>query len=544
MLYAYIIISRLWVSYGGRYLAKELFMFEIPLILTISLISFFFNPNRSKKLNFFSAIIAVTPVLSIYLVYDIFYIYFGRSLRLSDVQNLTDLFHAHIYLFFALICLVFFLLVGIAMSAYFWHTDKPRGGTLTGMIPRCFILILIPFILFSISNKVYSKFQEQEHIALFLKNIKNNGRIASILSYSQRQRESRNKLKNINVEKPLNPFNQHINKKRNINIIMLESFIDPRLIANIKCDRLPIYEGMKEYLGEDMIFDMAISPIIGGHTAQSMFEVLSGVPAMGRIESTEFNALDGSKIYSFVNALKENGYKTVATIGIEYNFYNYYLAHKSLGFDEIHFLDKSKIISIRNGDPLIFDGDLLQGTQTYMNNKYISNGIPVINFALGVDGHIPFRRNKKLRPDVIKCTVDGKYENDLNDIVHISYYRTRAIYDYLNRLRRSDPNAITLIVSDHVPYLQKPLRYIPNRFNNIVLLLDRGKVIRIDIVNYYKLPYIIMSLLVGNNIKASTDEEFLIRYYFETMALGSGIVSPPKSRGMDINGNNEHHLSN
>jgi phosphoglycerol transferase MdoB-like AlkP superfamily enzyme len=128
----------------------------------------------------------------------------------------------------------------------------------------------------------------------------------------------------------------------------------------------------------------------------------------------------------------------------------------------------------------------------------------MFNYLLGIYGHHPFYRNTKKRPDVI-------FEDSNNEQIHrISnqyYYRTKAIYEYVTELRKIDPNSIIIIVSDHLPPLDKGkgeyerLGYLKDindkrkLYFNTMLVFDGDKVIKYNLVHHFNVPVIIMNLL-------------------------------------------------
>ena len=74
--------------------------------------------------------------------------------------------------------------------------------------------------------------------------------------------------------------------KKNIHIILLESFIDPTDFTNVKIKENAIPNEWIKFKNKNKLY--GISPVSGGGSAQAEFELLCGAPSI--IEyGTEFN---------------------------------------------------------------------------------------------------------------------------------------------------------------------------------------------------------------------------------------------------------------
>jgi phosphoglycerol transferase MdoB-like AlkP superfamily enzyme len=311
-------------------------------------------------------------------------------------------------------------------------------------------------------------------------------------------------------------------RKRNVHIIMLESFVDPRLLSGLAFDRSPLYEGLAGYINPGARFDLIESPVYGGSSAQADFEILGGAPALSLVSSVEFNVLEGYAMDTFASALKRNGYQTIVTLGEVTGFYNSRLAFKSLGFESIHFLNENGYFHKSKLDQYIFDGDLL-----LQNLKHVfeaNDDRPMLNYIRGMYGHYPFPHNPTERPDLIPCS--SKKEH-LCNITNQFYYRTKAIYEFIAQLSASDPDAIVLIASDHLPsILSGDIKYAEKETLNIGLLLDRFHKVDVNHRKYYELPYIIWSLLTEEKLNIPRQAELEERYY---LLLSQGMGISPRS---------------
>ena len=105
----YVKLSKNWVPYGG--FSNKLFYLEIPLYFLFYLF-FYFPLPLSVKNKFFNKyiILPIIPFLGFYLIYDVFFLFLHRPLRLSDFSNffLIALFD---FKFFLLACFFIILIL-------------------------------------------------------------------------------------------------------------------------------------------------------------------------------------------------------------------------------------------------------------------------------------------------------------------------------------------------------------------------------------------------------------------------------------------------
>ncbi|MCP3901535.1 MAG: sulfatase-like hydrolase/transferase, partial [Desulfobacteraceae bacterium] len=276
------------------------------------------------------------------------------------------------------------------------------------------------------------------------KNIRANGRITTFFHSSNKRKKTLTRL----VSEPSMDLSQYLFTKRPLNtpdihIIVLESFIHPQFIKKIRFNFSPLHPMLRPYLNGEKDFSLVQSPVFGGGTAQSEFELLTGIPALSLIESIEFNYFEGSKTPSFVNRLEQFGYFTMGAIGTKPKFYNSQIAYKGLGFREITYVNQGYFTN-NSEDEYIFDGDLFNANLEHLERVTSHHG-PIFNYIVGMYGHLPYERNLNKRPDVI--STNGKNDS-LNRITNQFYYRTKALATFIEALQQRDREAIILVVSD------------------------------------------------------------------------------------------------
>lgn len=130
-------------------------------------------------------------------------------------------------------------------------------------------------------------------------------------------------------------------KRPNLIVIMNEAFSDLGVLGNLRTneDPLPYLHG----LTEDTIKGNAYSSVIGGNTANSEYEFLTGntmafLPA-GMVSYQIYTAPGD---YSLTGQLNRFGYKTIAMHPYERAGWNRVQVYRNYGFSEMHFIDAFK----------------------------------------------------------------------------------------------------------------------------------------------------------------------------------------------------------
>jgi phosphoglycerol transferase MdoB-like AlkP superfamily enzyme len=298
--------------------------------------------------------------------------------------------------------------------------------------------------------------------------------------------------------------------RRNVHLIVLESFLDPRLFSKLGFSAPPVHADFEELFGEQL--GLSISPVFGGATAQAEFEILCGVPALEYLSSVEFNIFNGSAAFCLPGQLASLGYYSSASNTYKPDFFNAVAAYRGAGFNVSHFPKEFSISSdsyLEFGDPgveeYIFDEELFEQNLDYVN-KYLSENPekPLFNYLLTIYGHLPHLLDPDKRPELIELHTD--YPDDhLTRATNQFYYRSEAIASYVKSLIRIDPDSLIILISDHVP----PLRNGPNTYEalayldgvenayyyNRLAIVDRGKAEVWPLIHHYEIPAMILNYL-------------------------------------------------
>jgi len=486
---------------------------EAPILLLVLTVLYF----PKIKYGSIKFILPVVPILILYIFFDVFYSYLNRSPRFSDIQNLYSVFD--FYPMMGIGIIASFLLIPLLISILFYY-DFKRNSSIKTTILRVFILSL--GIIFFVSN-IFINIQKVtfKHIRYSqVQTIKTNGRISSFLFYSNMEKENRIKLLNqnfskIDIKKTL--YSDSLYYSPNIHFIVLESFINPNLVLNSSFSSDPIANELKPYLLNNDSFSKAISPVYGGRTAQAEFELLTGIKAFGKLNSIEFNVMNGNIIDGFISQLLDNNYNTKAMIATNSNGFNSKLAYKSLAFEKTEFLEESDSFIKINSKEKIFDGTVFDYNLKMLKRYFRNNRKPIFNYILGIYGHIPYELDESKRPKFIK--VNNPKSEELERITNQFYYRTKALGVYINKLLKIDPNSIIYITSDHLPsIIDDNIAYKFDRYSNISLLINKGKTINFSEKKYFEIPWLIWDLLTKNKSRKNIDAKKMESLYFSALA--------------------------
>jgi phosphoglycerol transferase MdoB-like AlkP superfamily enzyme len=513
LLGALYIYSLLMASRGG-FATDHLHEQWIEVILVLYLYTLTYailKPVRQR------ALLATIPIFLFYLLHDLFYLVYGKVFRFINFAEVPELLQI-------LPWPMVLLLIVIFVSPMLWIlmvVDYQRPlRILVAILPLASVITLIQASPTAFADNFKSIAHE---IVKYSdgKSVENNGRLA-MLVYREAQRaamldkiepfrhrseyEQGIEARIKNIETSLNP--------RNVHLIVLESFLDPRLFDGLKFSRSPAHPEFEKYFSDKL--GLSISPVFGGATAQAEFEILCGVPAFEMLSSVEFNAFTGSPAWCLPGLLNELQYRTTASNAYKPNFFNAIPGYKGIGFTELHFPTEFYAASesyMQFGDPgvedYLFDGDLFEQNFAFVQQHLRTHkDKPLFNYIMTIYGHTPHVLDPKKHPEIIQTF--SEYSDDhLQRVTNQFYYRTQAIANYVNKLITLDKNSLIILVSDHVP----PLRNGPNTFNtlhyansrenamyyNRIAVVENGKVVRYSPIHHYELPDIVLNYLTGGN---------------------------------------------
>ncbi len=456
------------------------------------------------------SVLAALPILLIYLVHDVFYLALGKVFRLINISEFPELVQVLPWRYAALLLVVLFLPLGLFML----HLNYRRLGRLA--------LWSLPLLLLSAAIKgapeTYTRSFEYLAMELFNysdgKCVERNGRLA-MLTYREAQRttalaqlapyhdRTRYDQEAAALADALRPYAG----RRNIHLIVLESFLDPRLFRDLRFSSPPAHAAFDQLFGDRL--GLSQGPVFGGATAQAEFEVLCGVPAFEQLSSIEFNLFSGSAAHCLPSTLASLGYRSVASNAYKPNFFNALPAYQGIGFTESHFpaeFTGARTSYLHLGDvgveEYLFDAPLLEQNLHFVrDHKTTHPDQPLFNYLLTIYGHTPHLLDPDKRPERITLQSDFPDEQ-LTRAVNQFYYRTEAIAGYIKQLLAIDADSLIILIADHVPPLDNgpntynALRYLDNRdhsyYYNRIAILENGKATVYPELHHYELPSLIL----------------------------------------------------
>jgi hypothetical protein len=291
--------------------------------------------------------------------------------------------------------------------------------------------------------------------------------------------------------------------RRNLHVILEESFWDPMPLGKAGFSADPIDPGFRE-LWRESNYTRGLSPAFGGQTANAEFEVLCGFPVIQIAVKFEFNLL--RDVPCLPRILSELGYRTVASHPNVAGFWNRYAAYERLGFESF-WAEDAFDMSDRNG-PFLADRSLHRQVREKL--QATDDGRPVFDYIVTIDGHWMYDAGDK-RPPVLTSASKIKEVGDYANMLH---YKTRQMMDAIEAIRREDPDSLIVLFGDHLPMLGRKFAgyvesgLLPDNFGAFTneqydfaaatpLLVIDGRNGPLDLgrIPMYRLPGVILRLL-------------------------------------------------
>ncbi|MEW6593618.1 MAG: LTA synthase family protein [Thermodesulfobacteriota bacterium] len=510
---------------GGFPALLPAWRFEIPLLLYLS----FFGNTITRKSRWQPLIVAL-PIVVTYAIFDLYRLQLGRMPRIVELAELPELF-AIMPLWLILLAGLFY---GVPPLLFLWNVRwRAPAPIALGLLPLIGLSAAVAYFPAAFMAAFETTQKEIVHYSDVI-SAGNNGRISMAL-YNEAQRRVMLEKTAHYREHPFYLLDKEevvakVKKqrhRRNVHLIVLESFLDPELLLAAKFSRTPTHPDFEKIFKRKG--SLSHSPVFGGATGQAEFELLCGVPALRELSGVEFNVFTGSQTPCLPNLLSEAGYHTMASNGYRPDFFNSINAYAGIGFEKAYYpteyapaqetyLTRGDV----TGEKYMFDGDLLG-----QNLRFVSFWLrehphtPLFNYVLTMYGHTPNEINTEKRPEIIKVS-GGPKDDHLQRAVNQYYYRTQAIAAFVKELVRIDPKSLIILVSDHLP----PLECGPNTYDgydylgkreeylylNRIFFVENGRSVEYNTIHHYEVPNIILSY-VSRSTKRSRGTVDTAAYY-------------------------------
>lgn len=470
--------------------------------------------NMILRPSRWQALLAAVPLLLTYLAQDVYYLMYSSVFRIVEMASISELFKVLSSKIIALLA----VLVIPPLGYFLWSVNYRKGvAIVAGMLPLLLLTgaaELFPELYVASFQKIGGEIITWDDAS----SVEINGRFMMLLYREAERKISQTKTEMFRDRPQYEQKAQQQagwirtnSNRRNIHLVVMESFLDPTLYQGAGYTRDPLHPSFKKLFGNKM--GLSVSPVVGGRTSQAEFEVLCGVPAFEELVGVEFNSFTGAPAYCLPGTLELAGYRTMASNAYNPSFFNTPNAYKGIGFEKIYF-PKEYVgegnTYITTGDAskeadFMFDGDLFaQNIQFISPLLQEKEGPPLFNYVLTIYGHVPHILDEKKRPVILKM-VSAFKDTQLERSANQFFYRSQAVADYVGHLLELDEKSLIILVSDHVPPGQfgktsyEKLRYLNNKKDSIhmnrILIIEDGKVKKYATIHHYDVPSMILNYI-------------------------------------------------
>ena len=294
-------------------------------------------------------------------------------------------------------------------------------------------------------------------------------------------------------------------KLKNVHLIILESFLDPLDFKNIEIKKDEIPNQWIDYKNTNSF--RAISPVVGGGSAQAEFEVLCGVPSILEY-GTEFNRIGLNETFCLPSYLKKHGYKTLASQPIYGSFFNTETAYKSIGFNESYLANKLDMTEKENG---WLKNESFFNQHFQIIKPFLMDDIPLFNYLFAVGCHSTLGK-KNQQEKILVYPNSEVLENFLN----CNANTLKHLIKYINKIQELDSESLIIILPDHNPpgvgksfkdagYFcnTKTDTYCNRTVNGIFIGSNEFKNQKNKYLGYYEIPELIINE-ISNNLLCKT----------------------------------------
>jgi hypothetical protein len=296
-------------------------------------------------------------------------------------------------------------------------------------------------------------------------------------------------------------------ERTSVHIVVVESLLDPLNLTRADLPADPFDPRFRGWVAASQT--TSLSPSFGGASARAEFELLCGLPSYGLVD-LELNLMRGASLPCLPALLRDHGYLTLTDNPAPGTFFNYHRAYPAMGFTNVHSADDFDF-SDKDGPWLSTDSFLRQHLQFLTAARRA--GRPLFTYAFTNAGHYPFEIDARRRPP--RFPDDTWTERAANAL----FYTTRAVADFVETVEKEDPDAIIVVIGDHLPvlgtgwgeYRTREFRppHVSEDFwadeaatllamRGTILIVRRGRTtIHLGLVAHYELPEVLLDLLTN-----------------------------------------------
>lgn len=230
---------------------------------------------------------------------------------------------------------------------------------------------------------------------------------------------------------------------RNVHIVLLESFWDPSALKKAGYNQAPFAPALRK-LWKSAGYSHAMSPVFGGYTANAEFEILCGFPVVKDNVKFERQLLNDAPCLPHLLAAR--GYQTLAAHPNVPVFWNRVNAYRRMGF-QTYWSQKDFVLDDMNRE-FLSDASLYRQVLEKITPALAAKQ-PLLDYIVTYFGHWNYPLSAS-RPNKItsasKVTEVSTYANTV-------YYKSRELMDFLQQLRKRDPDSLIVVFGDHLPFM-------------------------------------------------------------------------------------------
>lgn len=233
--------------------------------------------------------------------------------------------------------------------------------------------------------------------------------------------------------------------KPDIILILNESFFDLGVYANIETDT----DYLEQFYNiENAIYGYAISPMIGGGTNNSEYELLTSNSMYLLNADAPFNYLDLKKGSNFIRILNSLGYETCGMHCAVPTNYSRNKAYPVLGMEHVILgKDQFKTLQYYGNRPWL-DLDNYQDMIDYYEN--LGDGSRFV-YLLTYQNHGGYEQNSSEFDTVHIKSEFGELTDDINEYMTSMQMSAEAIHSLVDYFSESDRQVILCMLGDHAP---------------------------------------------------------------------------------------------
>ncbi len=233
--------------------------------------------------------------------------------------------------------------------------------------------------------------------------------------------------------------------KPNIIVVMSEAFSDPSVLRGFETNKeiMPFMNEMQKGM-DNVLSGYLRVPVIGGHTANSEFEFLTGNEMKWLSErSVPYQQYIDHNMESIASVLSDDGYETVAIHPYKKKGWNRDRVYEYLGFDR--FITDDEFV-----DPMLVR-DYISDRSDYDKVLEVLEGSdkPVFIFNVTMQNHGGYlEKYDNFEPSVKAVDIEDIEFNQYISLLRITDEETRKLYE---RLKESEEPVVLVFFGDHQP---------------------------------------------------------------------------------------------